>query len=69
MNFIDGLPKSDGKNVILVMVDRFSQYGHFIALSHPYTAQSVAKLFLDNVVKPHAIPQSIVTDRDTTFTS
>lgn len=47
MDFIEGLPHSQGKSVILVVVDRFTKYGHFLALSHPYTAQSVAKLFLD----------------------
>jgi hypothetical protein len=69
MDFIEGLPKSDGYNVILVVVDRLTKYAHFLAIKHPYTATSIAQLFLDNIVKLHGLPQSIVTDRDTIFVS
>jgi len=37
MDFIESLPKVRGKSVILTVVDRFSKYAHFIALSHPYS--------------------------------
>jgi uncharacterized protein YdcH (DUF465 family) len=69
MDFIEGLPKSAGYDVILVMVDRLTKYAHFIPLKHPYTATSVAKAAFNNVVKLHGMPLSIVSDRDRVFTS
>lgn len=64
LDFIEGLPKSSNHDVILVVIDKFSKYGHFIALAHPYTALEVAQLYLDNVYKLHGLPQAIISDRD-----
>jgi transposase InsO family protein len=69
MDFIEGCPKSGTNNVILVVVDRLTKYAHFLALCHPYTAQTVAQLFLDQVFRLHGPPIAIVTDRDKVFTS
>lgn len=69
MDFIDGLPSSRGKTTIFVVVDRLSKYAHFVPISHPYTAMSVAQIFFDNVFKLHGMPQTIVCDRDPVFTS
>lgn len=67
MDFIEGLPNSEGYNLILVMVDWLSKYAHFIGLSHSYTATKIAQLFITNVFKLYGMPSLIVTDRDPTF--
>ena len=64
MDFIEGLPKSEGYTVILVIIDRLTNYGHFIPFKHPYTSTAVAHAFLDNIVKLYGLPRSIVSDRD-----
>lgn len=69
MDFIEGLPLSEGSNTILVIVDRFTKYGHFLSLRHPFTAQGVANLVLDQIVSLHGVPKTIVSDRDKIFTS
>lgn len=69
MNFIEGFPKSEGKNVIMVVVDRLTKFAHFVGLSHPFTAQEVSRKFFDAMVKIHGVPQSIVSNRDKIFTS
>jgi hypothetical protein len=69
MDFIEGLPKLEGNDVIMVIVDHFSIYAHCIALSHPYSASGVAKLFMNNIYKLHRLPASITSDRDPVFLS
>jgi hypothetical protein len=68
MDFITGLPKSEGKSVNMVIVDRLTKYAHFCALSHPFKASTVATAFMEIVQKLHGSPKIIVSDRDPIFT-
>jgi hypothetical protein len=69
MDFVEALPKFDGKDTILVVVDKLIKYAHFISLSHPFTTKNIVQIFLDNVFKLHGLPLAIITDRDMIFTS
>jgi hypothetical protein len=69
MDFIEGLPPSNGYTVIMVIVDCLTKYAYFAALKHPFTAATVAKVFIANVVRLHGIPTSVITDRDRVFLS
>jgi hypothetical protein len=69
LDFVEGLPQSNGYNCILVVVDLFSKYSHFVALKHPFTALSVAKLFMVHIYRLHGLPTAMVSDRDRIFTS
>lgn len=55
-DFIEGLPKVSG-SVVLIVVDRFSKYAHFI------------RAFFVDIVCLHGIQSSIMSDRDPVFTS
>lgn len=69
MDFIEGLPRAHKYNVIMMVIDRFTKFDHFLPLSQPYTAASMAKLFMDNIFMLHGLPKSIVMNRDPIFMS
>jgi hypothetical protein len=62
MDFIVELSKSENKDVILVVIDKFIKYGHFIPLAHPISTLEVSQAFLEIVYK-------LITDRDPIFAS
>lgn len=69
MDFIEGLPKSHGYEIILVVVDRLTKFVHFFSLHRPFTAAKVVAFFMQGVFKLHGRPKSIVSDMGANFTS
>lgn len=69
MDFIEGLLKSLGADMVMVVVDRFTKYSHFLTLTTHYIAKEIAQLYFEHKHKVHGLPRSIITDRDKLFTS
>jgi len=69
LDFVEGLPTSGQVICVLMVIDYFTKYGHFIPLHHPFTAHTIANVFLANVYKLHGMPSAIVPDHDRVFTS
>lgn len=49
MDFISGLRKSRGFEVICMVVDRFNRYIHFVALTHSISVKSLATTFFEQI--------------------
>jgi hypothetical protein len=69
MDFVEGLPTSGTTNCIMVVVDKFTRYAHFIPLRHPFTTATVATAYVDHVFKLQGLPKVMISDRDPIFTS
>ncbi len=69
MDFVTGLPLSDGKTVVLTVVDRFSKATHFIPLPKLPSARETATIVLDHVFRIHGLPVDVVSDRGPQFVS
>jgi hypothetical protein len=67
MDFITGLPKYEGKIVIMVVVDQLTKYAHFCLFSHPFKASTIVATFMETIQKIHGVPKIIVSDRDPIF--
>jgi len=69
MNLIVGLPKLGNTSFITAVVDRLSKNSHLCYLQHPFTPFKVAQMFIDNIFKLHGMLDSIVSNRDPSFTN
>lgn len=69
LDFVTGLPPSNGNTVIATIVDRFSKSAHFVALAKLPSARETADILVQHVFRIHGIPVDIVSDRGPQFTS
>jgi hypothetical protein len=65
MDFMGSLSKSDTHDYLLVVIDCLMSQVHLIPTNTCVMAKGVAWLFLRKVVCLHSVPDSIMSDRDT----
>ena len=70
MDFVSSLPLTQKKHDSLwVIIDRLTKSAHFIPIRIDYSMDRLAELYVDEIVRLHGVPLSIVSDQDLRFTS
>src|SRR5882724_10853470 len=69
MDFIKGLPLSDGHDTILVVVCHLTKMALFIPIFCDIDAEDLARIFLSQVFAKHGTPTDIVSNRGKHFIS
>ena len=65
MDFVVGLPRTQiDHDAIWVIVDQLNKLAYFLAIRNNFTLDKLAKLYINEIVKFHEVPMSIVSDRD-----
>jgi len=68
MGFVVGLPLTQrNNNAVWVIMDRLTKIMHFIVMRNTWTLDQLARAYLEEIVRLHGVPSSIVSDRDTRF--
>ncbi|GJW36814.1 putative reverse transcriptase domain-containing protein [Tanacetum coccineum] len=70
MDFVSGLPRTpSGYDTIWVIVDRLTKSAYFLPIKKTDSMEKLTQLYLKEVVCRHGVPVSIISDRDSHFTS
>jgi transposase InsO family protein len=63
-----GLPNTSQKhNSIWVIIDRLTKTAHFLPMHTTYTAKKYAEVYLDQIIRLHGVPKTIISDRGAQF--
>ena len=70
MDFVTGLPRTlKGYNAVWVIFDRLTKSAHFLPIRWGIFLEKLAELYMNEIVRLHGVPVSIVSDRDPRFSS
>ncbi|GKD89331.1 putative reverse transcriptase domain-containing protein [Tanacetum coccineum] len=70
MDFVTKLPRiSSGHDIIWVIVDWLTKSAHFLPMREDYKIDRLSRLYLNEIVARHDVAISIISDRDSQFTS
>nr|GEW59810.1 putative reverse transcriptase domain-containing protein [Tanacetum cinerariifolium] len=70
MDFVTKLPRtSNGHDTIWVIVDRLTEYAYFLPMREDYKMDRLARLYLNEIVASHGVPNLIISGHDSCFTS
>ena len=70
MDFITKLPRSvKGFDLIWVIADRMTKSVNFLLIKMNFNTSQYAQLYVDEIVKLHGVPVSIILDKGSQFTS
>jgi hypothetical protein len=70
IEFITKFPRATRQHdSIMVVVDKLTKVVHFVLVKTTHTTTNIAKNYIRDINRLHGIPRTIVSDRDTKFTS
>ncbi len=68
--FVMGLPRTQNSHdAVWVIIDRLTKSAQFLPVRMDYSLERLARLYINEIVRLHGVPASIVSDGDPRFTS
>jgi hypothetical protein len=69
MDFVGPFPKSQGYNYLWVIICQMTSMVHLVPVMTTVTASELSWKYLREIVRLHGLPNTIISDRDSKFTS
>jgi hypothetical protein len=70
IHFITKLPRTTRKHdSIMVVVDKLTKAAHFVSVKTTHTLANIVEIYMKEIARLHEIPRTIVSNKDTKFTS